>query len=80
MKKLFITAMLLLSVLGANAQGKIYNLDVKKDSVNRSPAKPNGDYAIFNGQQYPVYESTHGKLYIMVTSKKSGKQYRKYIK
>lgn len=79
MKKLFITAMLLLSVLGANAQGKVYNLDVKKES-NRSPAKLNGDTAIYNGQQYLVYESAHGSKFIIVTSKKSGKQYKKYIK
>jgi len=78
MKKLFITAMLLLSFIGANAQGKIINLDKKKDSTEQ--AKPTGDIAIYQGKEHPIYVSKNGKYYILVISKKTGNVYKKYLK
>ncbi|AGO47917.1 hypothetical protein Phi40:1_gp052 [Cellulophaga phage phi40:1] len=32
------------------------------------------------GVEYPVYKSTRGSYYILRTSKKSGKEYKQYIK
>lgn len=69
------TAVLLLS-LNSYSQ-KVYDLDKQSDSV--SYAKTN-DVAIYHGEEKPVYLSKNNKLFIFVTSKKSGKQYKKYIK
>lgn len=33
-----------------------------------------------DGKKYPIYVSPRGKHYILVTSKKSGKVYKKYLK
>ena len=33
-----------------------------------------------SGKKYPIYVSSRGKHYILVTSKKSGKVYKKYLK
>ena len=37
-------------------------------------------YVDKNGKKYPIYVSSRGKHYILVTSKKSGKVYKKYLK
>lgn len=75
MKKLMITAVLLLS-LNSYSQ-KVYNLDKQRDSIGYTKTK---DIAIYHEEEKPVYLSKNGKLFIFVTSKKSGKQYKKYIK
>lgn len=75
MKKAFIILLLILSTQ-IFAQSKVYNLDQKKDSVNYTQTK---DFAIYHGQTLPVFLSKNGKLFIFVVSKKSGKQYKKYL-
>jgi hypothetical protein len=74
MKKIIITAVLLLS-LNSYSQ-KVYDLDKQRDSVGYKETK---DVAIYHGEKKVVYLSKNNKLFIFVTSKKSGKQYKKYI-
>jgi len=76
MKKLLF-AVLMLIALSVSAQPKVYNLD-KKDSSSVSYKKTQ-DVAIYQGEKKPVYVSAKGKLFIFVTSKKSGKEYKKYL-
>ena len=33
-----------------------------------------------SGTKYPVYRSIHGKLYVIRTSKKTGNEYKQYLK
>jgi sugar diacid utilization regulator len=74
MKKIIITLALLLS-LNSYSQ-KVYDLDKKTNSI--SYTKTN-DVAIYQGEKKVVYLSKNNKLFIFVTSKKSGKEYKKYI-
>lgn len=76
MKKLLITSLLLLSLNAFSQDRKVYNLDKPKDSISYTKTK---DVAIYHGEETPVYLSKNGKLFIFVTSKKSGKQYKKYL-
>jgi len=57
---------------------KTYDLDAK--SSRSTPPVPNGNTAIYHGNVEPVYSSPRGKEYILVTSKKTGNVYKKYIK
>lgn len=75
MKKTIITIALLLS-LNSYSQ-KVYDLDNKTDS-SISYTKTN-DIAIYHGEDKVVYLSKKGKLFILVTSRKTGKEYKKYI-
>jgi len=75
MKKTFLLAMLLMGSM-AFAQ-KTYNLD-KKDTVKSYTVT--SDVALYQGKMNPVYVSKNGKYFIFVTSKKTGKEYRKYLK
>lgn len=60
-----------------NESTKVIDLDA---SSNNGPTYTNSGYtAIFKGTSYPVYVSSKGKKFIFMVSKKSGKQYRKYI-
>ena len=74
MKKIIITIALLLSINSYSQ--KVYDLDKKRDSI--SYTKTN-DVAIYHGEKKAVYLSKKGKLFIFVTSKASGKEYKKYI-
>lgn len=53
--------------------GKVFNLD-KVDEVETT------NKAILKGIEYKVYATSKGKLYIKLTSAKTGKQYRRYLK
>jgi hypothetical protein len=67
-------------VVEYNATTKTYNLDSGTGrGGDKTPPTPAGKSAIYHGETYPVYVSARGKEFILVTSKKSGKQYRKYI-
>ncbi len=74
MKKTIITIALLFS-LNSYSQ-KVYDLDKKRDSISY---KATNDVAIYHGEKKVVYLSKNNKLFIFVTSKKSGKEYKKYI-
>lgn len=75
MKKLLVTIALLFSLTSFSQ--KVYNLDKQRDSISYTKTK---DVAIYNGEQMPVYLSKNDKLFIIITSKKSGKPYKRYIK
>jgi hypothetical protein len=77
MKNLFLAVLMTLSFTAFAQTGKVYNLD-KKDTSSVSYKKTN-DVAIYHGEKMPVYTSARGKSFIFVTSKKSGKQYKKYL-
>jgi len=63
---------------------------VKKDSTGnyvtvtsvktKAPDKKTGKTLTIKGVKYPVYEGSKGGLYIIRTSKKSGKEYKQYLK
>jgi len=74
MKNLIITIALLLAINSYSQ--KIYNLDKKRDSISY---KKTQDVAIYHGEKKTVYLSKNNKLFIFVTSKKSGKEYKKYL-
>lgn len=78
MKKLVITLMLLLFVSTYSFSQKVYNLD-KDNKAKKELSSKTADKAIYNGVTYPIYKSTRGKYYIIMTSKKTGKKYKKYI-
>lgn len=53
--------------------GKVFNLD-RVDEIETT------NKAILKGIEYKVYATSKGKLYIKLTSAKTGKQYRRYLK
>jgi hypothetical protein len=55
---------------------------VKKDKTDKkSESKKTGKiYTDDKGNTYPVYLSKNGKLFIIKTSKKTGKNYNYYLK
>ena len=60
-----------------NESTKVIDLDA---GSSNGPTYTNSGYtATFKGNSYPVYTSSKGKRFIFMVSKKSGKQYRKYI-
>jgi len=67
-------------VVAYDAATKTYNLDAGTGrGGDKTPPTPTGKSAIYHGETKPVYVSSRGKEFILVTSKKSGKEYRKYI-
>jgi len=84
MKKQILFATLLLMGCSAVAQTKVIQ-DAKGNyqAVSRDTAKPvnkptGKTYTDKDGQVYPVYISTRGKLYYLRTSQ-SGRVYKSYI-
>jgi hypothetical protein len=61
---------------------KVYDLDAKSglNSDGKPTYKETGSTAIYHGEHVPVYMTSRGKLFIWVTSKKTGTKYKKYIK
>lgn len=61
-----------------DAKGNYYSITaIKKDNA----AKKTGQtYTNAKGVQYPVYKSINDKLFIIMTSKKTGNSYHKYLK
>ncbi len=85
MKKVLFIALLMLGVTSSAQEvasniklEKVYNLD--ESSNSRPTYKSTGSTAIYKGVVHPVYITSKGKIFIFVTSKKTGKEYRKYIK
>jgi hypothetical protein len=60
----------------ATEPGVVYNLD--KNKSNTGPMATHHT-AIYNGETYPVFMSSRGKLFIYVISKKTGNKYKKYL-
>lgn len=79
----------LLIVLMLSFTGSAQNAKVGKDgnyyaastAKSTQPAKSTGKtYTDAKGIVYPVQESAKGKLFIIRTSKKTGKEYKQYLK
>lgn len=59
-------------------QGKIFDLDKPSTAI---PVKPTitTNTATYQGKSIPVYVSKNGKLFVIMTSKKTGKEYKRYL-
>lgn len=82
MKKLILYALLALS-FATLAQNTIKQPDGNYQQVQKkaSDYKPEGAiYTDKDGVKYPVYRTSNNKLFILRKSKKSGKEYRYYLK
>lgn len=89
MKKLLTFSILAISIAGftQNVANKrvTYKIDEESkiiylDSVSSQKSYIYTGYmAMYKGKSYAVYQSSKGKKFIFLISKKSGKQYRKYI-
>ena len=79
-----IIILLILCASTANAQTKVKKeADGNYTTITQSKEvsyKPTGSFITVKDNKYPVYESSKGKLFYFRTSKKSGKQYKVYIK
>lgn len=51
----------------------------QSDSTIKEGAKTEYTYKDKNGVEYPIYLSNKGKAYIICTSKKTGKSYKRYL-
>ena len=84
MKKLFIAAMMLLSLnMGINAQsvqrqGNNFT-QVSNPKTSGKETKTEFTYTDSKGNVYPVYLSATGKAFIKKVSKKTGKEYKMYL-
>ena len=84
MKKLFIAAMMLLSLnMGINAQsaqrqGNNFT-QVSNPKTSGKETKTEFTYTDSKGNVYPVYLSATGKAFIKKVSKKTGKEYKMYM-
>lgn len=86
-KLLFLLFFIFISTI-INAQTSVNDYIVSNDSIYQRNQKQPKKVAVKTkyifkdkkGNTYPVYKGTKGGFYIIRTSKRSGKQYRKYIK
>ena len=83
---LLVIALILLSIGHATAQEPTYRIEgseiVKIETAKKAksqPVKTELTYTI-KGIVYPVYKGSKGGYYIIRTSKKSGKEYKQYLK
>lgn len=87
MKKLilFTIAFFLLTIVGVKAQDyrREGNTYISTKTTSRGsktpPAKTKFTWREPDGNEYPVYISASGSCFIIRTSKKTGKEYRKYL-
>ena len=77
MKKLVTILLFLLFVATSSYSQKVYNLDTIKSKLETS-AKTS-ETAIYNGKTYEIWKSKNNKYYIIMVSKKTGNEYKKYI-
>ena len=83
MKKLFLIVCLALLDSAVYAQNVVRNGNTfeqvsKKKTKETYKATPY-TYVASDGIKYPIYISEKGKYFILPTSKKTGKQYRRYL-
>lgn len=93
MKKLFLIIFVALS-LNVQAQSKTENKTENKTNAiqtkdgnfkavtkaKKEPVLTGRTYTDANGKTYPVYKSSNNKLFVVRTSKKTGNEYRYYLK
>lgn len=83
MKKYVIAAIILIVGITAtsaevNRNGNVFT-EVSNKKVAKEPTPTEYIYQDAQGEQHLVYLSEAGKAFIWMTSKKTGKTYRKYI-
>lgn len=66
------------AVMGQNVVQRGNVFIEQKDSI-KSSIPTEYTFKSKDGKVYPVYLSKNGNAYIIMTSKKSGKQYRRYL-
>ena len=84
MRTLFIILMALFTYVNVSAQTYTRQGDKFISTSNRSGSKAAAIKTKFtwqeaDGTEHPVYMSTSGSCYILKISKKSGKEYKKYL-
>ena len=85
MKKLIITVVALLSIMGAASQTKNTMSTTNKPateqvSADKKAVKNNGTLTTHTYKGMPVYQGSKGGLYVIRVSKKTGREYKQYIK
>ena len=83
MKKLVWFALLACVFTGASAQsikreGNVF-IEQRDTTYKNNGTKTAYTYKEKDGKEYPIFLSKNGKAYIVKTSKKTGKQYPKYL-
>lgn len=81
----YVILILVVSLIAIQAHGQTIHRDssgnYKEVYTPRSYSKPTGHtFTDRRGNTYPVLISTHGKLFVIRKSKKTGKEYREYLK
>lgn len=81
MKTLITLMLLVLGTMTLHAQTGIdKDGNFYQTSKSKTPPKStNKTYTNSKGDKYPVFETATGKMFINMKSKKSGKEYRKYL-
>lgn len=79
MKKVLFTAMLFISV-NAFSQKVTKDADGNYHSIKVEDKKTGNTYTDDKGVVYDVYSNSKGKLYIIRKSKKTGVEYKSYLK
>lgn len=81
MKKFIIISFVILLGIIANAQivkeGNTFKQIKEKTEVVAQ--KTSYQYEDSKGNKYPIYKSKRGSLYVIKTSKKTGKEYKYYL-
>lgn len=90
MKALLVAIMMIISLLSIAQdkktivpQGQVFNLDtmskakVTVESLTKTATKTSNT-AIYKGDNYPVYQSNRGKLFIVIVSR-NGNYYKRYV-
>lgn len=81
MKKFIIVSFVILLGIIANAQimkeGNTFKQNKEKTEVVEQ--KTSYEYEDSKGNKYPIYVSKRGSLYVIKTSKKTGKEYKYYL-
>ena len=85
MKKIIISAICCLAILGASAQAKTQPTDQGKAkteqvTTNGKKVKNNGTLTKHTYKGMPVYQGAKGSYYVIRTSKKTSNEYKQYIK
>ncbi len=82
-KLLFILCLILLGGITVKAQEVVRNgntfTEVSKKKQKEAFKPTPYTYVASDGTKYPIYISEKGKYFILPTSKKTGKQYRRYL-
>lgn len=60
-------------------EGNVFKSNKVSNDRQSKETKTNYEYEDSKGKTYPIYLSSTGKAFIKVISKKTGKEYRRYI-